>query len=209
MLKANALGFERESRTLFSNLTFEVEPGSMLFVSGANGSGKSSLLKILAGISRPTTGALIWRNQPLLSRDPYFLAELLYIGHKIGIVPALTPLQNLQWLLGISHISAVSRAEVLQALKAVGLGKFFDIPCEQLSKGQCQRVALARLWIHPGACWILDEPLAGLDEEGFLLLREQCSRHLEQKGIIIVASHRSFDLNPIKQIELTLRDAEC
>jgi heme exporter protein A len=207
MLKVSALGCEWGNQKLFSKLTFEVAPGSALRVSGANGVGKSSLLKILTGLLLPSAGSIFWRGQTVRAGDPFFLSELLYIGHKVGIQPALTPLQNLNWLIGIRGNSSFTQIKF--ALKAVGLQGFENTPCEVLSKGQCQRVALARLWLAPPVCWILDEPFTGLDETGIYLIREQFLAHLELGGIIVIATHHKIALDPFPYKEIQLGEVVC
>jgi len=178
-------------------------------VSGGNGVGKSTLLKILAGIWQPTFGNVYWGDASLETKDSHHIPEFLYIGHKIGLIPTLSPLQNLQWLAGIHDKNVISKARLLEALTAVGLDKMQDIPCVDLSRGQCQRVALARLWLQCATCWILDEPFTGLDEAGCLLVQARFLEHLQQKGIIIVASHRLFSLHPERQQDLVLRNESC
>lgn len=207
MLKVNILCCEWNNQKLFSNLTFEVNPGSALVVSGTNGVGKSSLLKILTGLYLPSEGSIFWRGQNFQAGAPFFLSELLYIGHKIGIQPALTPLQNLKWLMGIT--GKFAKADIGLALQSVGLQGFEAVPCEVLSKGQCQRVALARLWLDPPICWILDEPFTALDEMGVRLLHDQFLVHLKRGGILVVATHHKFALDPFSWQEIRLGEALC
>ncbi len=211
MLKASNLGYERDNRLLFSNLTFEIKPASMLLVSGKNGVGKSSLLKILAGLWQPSEGSLMWQGRDKL-QEPAFLSQVLYLGHKLAIQPTLTPIQNLQWLLGITAAEIFSRAQILSALEKVGLEDFERVPCEVLSKGQCQRLALARLWLDPPKYWILDEPMTSLDEAGVELLHQRILMHLEQQGLLVMASHRPFCADYCKQInkiEIVLGHERC
>lgn len=204
MLKASGIGCERDHQILFSDLTFEIEAGTLMLVTGQNGAGKSSLLKILAGLLTPETGFLLWEKQKLDPRDPFFLKKILYIGHNPGIQPILTPLQNLCWLLGILTNHCHKRVEVKAALQAVGLLGFEDIPCEYLSEGQRQRVALARLWLDPPSYWILDEPTHALDERGVDLLQQRFLMHLKKGGSIVVATHRTFAIEPFKKLEIHL-----
>lgn len=208
MLKASSLSAEWGNRTLFSDLTFELAPGSALVVSGANGVGKSTLLKILTGLSLPSEGTLSWQNQLLKAGDPNFLSNLLYIGHKTGIQPALTPLQNLEWIMEIMNRmdkTVVKQKKQKQlALEAVGLAAFESMPSEILSKGQRQRVALARLWLDPPLCWILDEPFTALDETGVCLLENRFLAHLKEGGILVVATHHRITLNPYPCQEIQL-----
>ena len=204
MLKVSGLSCERENQLLFSNLTFEVKSGSLLFVSGCNGSGKSSLLKVLAGLWLPSSGTLSWQNAPLRSEDPAFLSELLYIGHKTGIQPVLSPLQNLRWLLGLKQVPKNILATIPGALEAFGLKEIIHSPSEYLSQGQRQRVVLTQLILVSSKCWILDEPFSGLDESGKALVAEIIKNHLVQGGLLIMASHDAFDCGTHQKILLRL-----
>lgn len=207
MLKANNLGFAWDYQQLFSNLTFEINPGTALLVSGSNGVGKSSLLKILTGLLLPSEGRITWEGKQVKPGDPTFLSHLLYIGHKMGIQPTLTPLQNLKWLLEITGKSIL--ADIGVALKTVGLEGYKNTPCEQLSKGQCQRVALARLWLNPPAYWVLDEPFTGLDEQGINLVQNKLLEHLKQGGMIVMATHHKIALDPFPCHEIRLGETAC
>jgi len=211
VLKANALGCDRGNRELFSKLTFELRPGSALKISGPNGAGKSSLLKILAGLWQPSVGSVTWRGQPLVSGDPVFLTQLFYLGHQPGIEPLLTPIENCQWQLGIGSASAIDQRtdKICAALQALGLQAFANIPCERLSKGQCQRLALARLWIQPPLLWILDEPYTGLDEIGRDLLCKRVLEHVQQGGIVVMATHQQFDDGAILWQQIRLETVPC
>jgi heme exporter protein A len=201
VFKANHLQGERGDRILFSNITFELEPGGLLLVTGPNGSGKSSLLKILAGLLPFSKGSITWDGRSIVSSGSIqrysmqltsYFSELLYIGHKTGIQPILTPAENLKWLLGIGNRGNEgnhSKALISSALQAVGLARYQDVPCEILSNGQRQRVALARLWLQPPKIWILDEPLTALDEDGQQLIQEQFLSHLKAGGLLITTTH--------------------
>lgn len=185
MLKANRLQCERNDKILFSDLTFEVEPGSLLMVNGPNGSGKSSLLRMLAGLRRPSAGEIHWWGVPVIAG-----CDLLYIGHKTGILSALTPYEDLKWFCGIRSPIQQIDLMILSALSAVGLEEYQATPCEYLSAGQKQRVALARLWINPPSLIILDEPFVALDPEGQYLLQQRIRIHLKGGGLVIMASHQ-------------------
>ncbi len=192
MFQIKALRCERGQRILFSGLTFKVEPGQLVLVRGPNGSGKSSLLKILAGLLPASSGQRFWRGEKIEQPDPRFAAELLYLGHRNAVEPSLTPVQNLVGLLRMTALLIPTTREIEIALQKVALGGFEHIPCEALSKGQCQRVALARLWLNPPPCWILDEPVTALDQAGIDLFNEALQQHLEKQGLAILATHHDF-----------------
>lgn len=198
MLKATALGCWRNQRELFRDLTFYVGPGSWVQIAGNNGSGKSTLLKIVAGLVAPCSGTVTWCDQSLKTGDPAYLSNLLYIGHKIAIQAAFTPLENLEWLMTLTSNRHYTSEDLIAALSDVGLGAFLHQRCESLSKGQCQRVTLARLWVNPAPLWILDEPATALDDGGIRLLRNRLWGQVQQGGSIVLASHVSLD-NPALQ----------
>jgi len=212
VLEARHLAYERNNQPLFSNLTFKIKPSEALLVQGKNGAGKSSLLKILAGLWRPGAGTLLWQDQTLNIKDPSFLSQVLYLGHKLGIQPALTVIQNLQWLLEISTLRTYSQTQIASVLAEVGLDDFGSVVCEDLSKGQQQRLALARLWLDPRQYWILDEPTTALDEIGVELLYQRIVKHLTAGGLLVMASHRTFNFEQCKQInkiEVVLDQERC
>lgn len=195
MLKLENLGYERENKTLFSNLTSEIPLGAFVNVVGQNGAGKTSLLKVLAGLWQPTTGSLVWDNKSLPLAAPLFWAELLYIGHESQLQPTLTPLQNLKGWIALNSLEGSAIKDIEAALVQVGLKAFMHLPAEILSRGQRQRVLLARLWVNPPRCWILDEPFTALDEAGILAVKHRFEEHLLQDGIIIVATHQPLQIS--------------
>lgn len=224
MLKANRLHCERDERILFSDLTFDVCPGSFLKVTGPNGSGKSSLLKILAGLLPPSEGQVIWQGNNIQALNGLYASHLLYIGHKTGLQPALTPIENLTWLLALQaqndnnsvsfgsesnssgsdsgpNSAGSNRDRIVSALQTVGLKPYQNVPCIGLSAGQRQRVTLARCWIQNAKLWILDEPLIALDDAGQELLQNRLLDHLREGGLLVVASHHG--LSKLKTIPHT------
>lgn len=216
MLKVCGLKAERDDRILFSNLTFELAPGALLMVTGPNGSGKSTLLKILVGLLSSIEGSVTWQSKPFPLSGESFAEDIsgafLYLGHKTGIQPALTPIENLKWFMDLQTVhraiqGTIRRSQqkihILSALQAVGLAGYEDVPCETLSCGQRQRVALARLWLEPAKIWILDEPFTALDALAQILLYKQFLAHLKAGGLIIMASH----LNILSILEI--EDVEC
>jgi heme exporter protein A len=205
VLKVSALAYARENRTLFSNITFDLKPGSALLISGSNGKGKSSLLKILAGLWPAASGLIIWRGQKVQPGDPLFLAQLLYQGHSLGLDPLLSPLENLKWRLSISGMCLRAVQDKIPfALEMLGLQGLENTPCEYLSKGQVQRVALARLWLEPPILWLLDEPFTALDKMASALLQTRMVEHVNHGGILIIASHHNIEESALQWQHLAL-----
>lgn len=180
MLEALGLGCRRDGRSLFENLSFKVEAGQLWLVRGANGSGKTSLLRILAGLSPAEQGELVWQGE----REP-----VLWVGHRVAISAGLTARENLEFMATLEGDEAGASAE---ALKAVGLGAFSETRAGRLSEGQARRVALARLAFSTRRLWLLDEPLTSLDEASVGWFEAQVHRQLDRGGAVVMATHREI-----------------
>ncbi len=194
MLETIDLACVRGDRTLFSGLNVAVAPGQMLAIVGENGSGKSSLLRILCSLFPRDRGVIQWNGTDIDQLKDDYTRNLTYLGHLNGIKDDLTPLENLQIS---AHLSGddFSVDSVREALQAVGLGRRVHVlPTRVLSQGQKRRVALARLWLSTRLLWILDEPFAALDEGGVTLLTARFKRHLDGGGMAVVATHQEIGL---------------
>lgn len=195
MLEAIDLACVRGDRTLFSGLKMAVVPGQLLAIVGENGSGKSSLLRMLCSLLPKEWGMIQWNGTDIDQLQGEYTRNLTYLGHLNGIKDDLTPIENLQisaHLLGDDQ----SDTSVREALQAVGLGRHaHGLPARVLSQGQKRRVALARLWLSTRPLWILDEPFAALDEGGVTLLTERFKRHLDGGGMAVVATHQEIGLS--------------
>ena len=180
MLEARGLGCIRGGRVLFENLSFAVEAGQLWVVRGANGSGKTSLLRILAGLSLAEEGELAWSGE----RE-----SVLWVGHRVAVSTGLTARENLEFMAALEGDDAGATAAVLEA---VGLGGFSEIRAGRLSEGQVRRIALARLASSTRRLWLLDEPLTSLDEASTRWFEAQLLRQLERGGAVVMATHREL-----------------
>lgn len=191
----------RDDRVLFEGLNFTLHSGQILQIEGRNGSGKTSLLRILCGLTLATEGIVLWKNQDIQATRTEFCAELSYIGHTPGIKQELTPLENLAISRALgAQITAISAQE---ALTTVGLYGFEDVPTRNLSAGQQRRVALARLLIHQTQLWILDEPFTALDKTAIGMVESLLDDHARRGGMVIVTSHHHINCERAQSLHLT------
>ncbi|WP_122446676.1 cytochrome c biogenesis heme-transporting ATPase CcmA [Pseudomonas viridiflava] len=207
LLHATALTCERDGRLLFENLDLALKAGDLLQVSGPNGSGKTSLLRMLCGLMQPTEGQVMLNGHALDRQRPQLTGLLLWIGHASGLKELLTPLENLSWLYALQGHG--EPADFEQALETVGLSGFEDVPCHALSAGQQRRVALARLYLPGPPIWILDEPFTALDQQGISQLEACLTEHCARGGVVVLTTHHVLGLKPAgyRQLDLENRPA--
>jgi heme exporter protein A len=176
----------------------------MLHVQGANGAGKTSLLRMLCGLLLPTEGQVLWRGQSVSALREEFGRELVYIGHGAGLKEDLSPLENLTAACQLGGLS-VSPQQTLAALAAAGLGGFEHTPARRLSQGQRRRAALARLALADSApLWVLDEPFNALDTSACGWLEALLHTHLQRAGLVVLTGHQNALLRHAPQQVLTL-----
>ena len=167
----------RGGRELFANLSFELQPGRLVQIEGANGAGKTSLLRILAGLSRYGFEGRVEHHGPLL-----------YLGHQPAVKGLLTPRENIAW--HVAGEGACTAAAIDAALGRVGLRGYEDVPSHNLSAGQQRRVSLARLYLSESPLWLLDEPFTAIDVGGVAELEQRLLGHVRQGGCVVFTSHQ-------------------
>jgi heme exporter protein A len=193
MLTAQGLACLRGDRLLFKNVGFELSAGGLMYVLGENGSGKSSLLRLLCGLLSPEDGEVFWNGKSIKNDAENYQSNLTYIGHLNGLKDDLTALENLQFSARLAA-NVVNDAVVLSALTAIGVARCANLPVGVLSQGQKRRVALARLWLSSSQLWILDEPFAALDTASVAILAEQLNQHMAKGGMAIITTHQDVDI---------------
>jgi len=199
LVQAQNLSFERSGRIIFSSVNLYLEEGQIIFIKGKNGSGKTSLLRCLAGFTPITTGKILWYDNEVL---PAFYSEeplVAWLGHLDAIKGSLTVKDN---LLFFAKIWSVKLNILNKCIKKLSFEKFMNFPASWLSAGEKRRLSLLRLSFCPAKVWILDEPSTFLDSDNRETLINIMNAHLKNKGAIVCATHD--DLKIPNALELTL-----
>ena len=201
MLSAHGLTCVRGERRLFAKLDLAVDAGEWLHVRGENGAGKTSLLRLLAGLSHPAEGEIRWCGQPIQHADSLYRQNLLFFGHHGALKEDLTALENL------SFAAAMDGAELLEthalaALYRFGLKGREELPVRVLSAGQKRRVMLARLATRRARLWVLDEPFTALDVKAVDLLSTLIQEHIADGGMAVLTSHQTMPIPGGRVVQL-------
>lgn len=196
-LQAYQLACTRGERQLFDDINFEISGGDALRVVGPNGCGKTSLLRILCGLSSPAAGEVRWGGQNIRRQREEFGAQMMYLGHANGVKDDLIAWENLVVAATLAG-HTISREQAYLALDNLGLHLAADLPTRALSQGQRKRVALARLQFGAhNPLWILDEPFTALDQAALNTLCSTLNRHLEQGGMLVYTTHQDIALSAL------------
>jgi heme exporter protein A len=203
MLEAVNLGCTRGDRRLFKGLSFVLSPGEVIELRGANGSGKTSLLRILTGLAAPAEGETRWQGMDIRSLGEEYSGSVAYLAHQNGVKDELSAIENLRVTCGVAgHGLKTKDAQIV--LEKVGLSRQQNLPARSLSAGQRRRVALARLLTSKATLWMLDEVLTSLDDTAIELTRQFIRAHLSNGGMAIIATHQDLGLSAerVQRIEL-------
>jgi heme exporter protein A len=188
------LGCERGERVVFDGVSFDIPSGGVTELRGANGSGKSSLLRMMAGLLAPTRGSIAWNGTRVDEDRDAHRARVNYIGHLDGVKGMLTVTENLRFWGEMTKDDQTARQirdRADLALVTFGIANLADLPARSLSAGQRRRVALARLIVRPALIWLLDEPATALDTAALAALDHAMAAHLGAGGIVIMATHEA------------------
>ena len=198
-LQINFLELYRNDARIFSEISFDLSEGQHLLISGENGTGKTSLLRVICGLTAPTGGTILWNQLATNNIDCRYYEHLAYLGHKNALIPELTARENLEYT--IEGNQSMNRTS--SVLEAFGLNKYLDQFAEKLSNGQIRKIALSRILLSEKTLWILDEPAANLDTSGTQFLLTEMQAHLDQGGMLITTSNLNDQtLKPSSEINL-------
>ena len=182
----------RGERCLFKDLAFALEPGELLFLEGANGSGKTSLLRVIAGLATPESGEVAWNGEPIYRQRQTYHGEIVWLSHRTGLKGDLTLIDNLAFEAALRPQSSRQLMDVCETLDIAHLKQ---LPLRALSAGQQRRVALARLLLAEAPLWFMDEPITNLDRDGQSLVRSVLASHLDSGGMCAMAAHQNVEID--------------
>ena len=193
MLRVSKLSCSRGHKPLFADVSFELKAGQALYVEGDNGVGKTSLLRIVCGLSPADAGEVCWHDKTIQHNAAAFRSSLFYLGHGLSLKEELTALENLMSDAAVSG-RALSEPQALLALARMGLRGREHLPLRVMSQGQKRRTALARLLASQAPLWVLDEPFVALDVKAVDGLRGILAEHVAQGGMVLFTSHQPVTL---------------
>jgi heme exporter protein A len=203
LLEAREINCWRGDRHILRDVSFDLRGGEFLKLTGPNGVGKTTLIRIVCGLLPPENGTVYWRGTVVRSTSDEYHAEMAYLGHLNSLKADLTARENLRFLAGLRQ--TLSDADIDGALDRVGIVSRGDLMARSLSAGQKRRLALARLLLSGAALWILDEPVTNLDTAGIELVEELIAEHVNGGGLALAAAHqRLLDQAPfLRRLELS------
>jgi len=183
----------RGDRHVLKAVSLEVGPGELLHISGPNGTGKTTLLRVVSGLLRPEQGGVAWRGKSITSAPTDYQNELAYASHEPALKSDLTALENLRFMVGLKR--RVTLSDLRASLERTGVAGCADLPARVLSAGQRRRVAMARVLACRAALWLLDEPFTNLDASGSAVMSALLEEHIEQGGLALVVAHHDLNLS--------------
>lgn len=204
ILAAQQISCEKQDRILFQDIDLIINNGELVMLKGENGAGKTSLLRILTGLSAPTSGQVYINSHSTQLDINSASSRLVYVGHKPGLSGLLSATENLVFYVNTSGQAFIATTEILDTLSHLGLDGVEDLPLKNLSAGQQRKVGLAKLWLHKTAnLWVLDEPFTALDAATVVLLEAHIEDFLQKGGAVIMTSHQASNIkHQSRELEL-------
>ena len=191
----------RGDRHVLRGVSIDVHPGELMHVSGPNGTGKTTLLRVVSGLLRPEKGSVAWQGRSIAATAAEYQSALAYASHEPALKSDLTALENLRFTVGLKR--RVTAAELRSSLERTGVANCADLPARVLSAGQRRRVAMARVLAFRAELWLLDEPYTNLDGSGSSLLSALLAEHVGQGGVALVVAHHDLNVAvQTRQLEL-------
>ncbi len=191
----------RGDRHVLKGVSLMLRPGELLHISGPNGTGKTTLLRVICGLLRPEQGLVSWFGQPISAVRLEYQAALAYASHEPALKGDLTALENLRFAVGLKR--RVGAADLRASLERTGVGACADLPARVLSAGQRRRVAMARVLAMSASLWLLDEPFTNLDAAGMALTLSLLQSHVETGGSALVVAHHDLKVDvDMRRLEL-------
>ncbi len=191
-LSAAGLTLFRGERCLFTDLGFALNPGELLLLEGKNGSGKTSLLRAIAGLIEFEEGVVEWHGKPVARQRQVFHAAMTWLAHHTGLKGDLTLVENLRFE---ANLRAQGDRDFDSVLERLGIVRLKKLPLRSLSAGQQRRVGLARMLLSDTPLWMMDEPFTNLDRQGRELVISLVNEHLARGGMCVMAAHQDVDVD--------------
>jgi len=199
-LSVNEVHVWRGERHVLRGFSLAAGPGDLLHVSGPNGTGKTTLLRVASGLLRPEAGTVSWCGTSIIAARDEYQRALAYASHEPALKNDLTALENLYFSVGLRRVA--TKGELRASLDRTGVADCADLPARVLSAGQRRRVAMARVLAYGASLWLLDEPYSNLDAAGSLLLSSLLAAHVASDGIALVVAHHELKLAGTRRVEL-------